>query len=360
MYLVWANAMGDHPILTRCIGYCTCHDDVWGDDYVATNPRKGVPKQHSREIITKYRDGHIALAEALQSLSGKNGHTVTPEQRVMSKARLQSILNELERLSGLHEVKQTVREIFALLYMQQERGRFHLPSEPVVLHMVFKGNPGTGKTTVARLLGRMFQQCGLLEKGHVVEVERADLVGEYIGHTAQKTKEVVQKAMGGILFIDEAYSLARGGEKDFGREAIDCLVKSMEDHRNQLIVILAGYEREIEWFLRTNPGLPSRFPIHLKFPDYDIKELVSIAKDMANSHHYTLTMEAEMVLRRRMQAARERGRDGDAFSNARFVRNAVERAIRQHAVRLFDEANLTRDAAMTLTAQDFRWEGETP
>ncbi len=141
---------------------------------------------------------------------------------------------------------------------------------------------------------------------------------------------------------------------------IQTLVKSMEDHRNQFIIILAGYEREIEWFLRTNPGLPSRFPIHLKFPDYDITELVAIARDMASSHHYTLTVEAEMVLRRRMQTAMQKSTPGESFSNARFVRNAVEHAIRRHAVRLFDEANLTRDAAMTLTAQDFRWEGETP
>ncbi|GMA55537.1 hypothetical protein GCM10025858_00400 [Alicyclobacillus sacchari] len=158
-----------------------------------------------------------------------------------------------------------VREIFAFVYIQQMRIRQHLKAEPVVLHMVFFGNPGTGKTTVARILARLFHECGLLSEGHLVEVERADLVGEYIGHTAQKTRELIKKALGGVLFIDEAYSLARGGEKDFGREAIDCLVKGMEDYKNQFITILAGYEREMKWFLSTNPDCRVGFPfIHFR------------------------------------------------------------------------------------------------
>ncbi|GJM69287.1 hypothetical protein HMSSN036_15030 [Paenibacillus macerans] len=146
--------------------------------------------------------------------------------------------------------------------MRSEAG---LLSGPQVYHMIFKGNPGTGKTTVARIVAKMFQRMGVLSKGHLIEVERADLVGEYIGHTAQKTRDLVKKALGGILFIDEAYSLARGGEKDFGKEAIDTLVKAMEDQKNQFILILAGYSDEMDFFLSTNPGLPSRFPIQMDF-----------------------------------------------------------------------------------------------
>src|SRR5690606_23632794 len=164
-----------------------------------------------------------------------------------------------------------------------------LVSEPLVLHMIFKGNPGTGKTTVARICGRMFKEMGVLPKGHLVECERADLVGEYIGHTAHRTREQIKKAMGGILFIDEAYSLARGGEKDFGKEAIDTLVKAIEDHTNEFVLILAGYQREMEHFLMANPGLKSRFPIHIDFPDYSADELFQIAHLMLRERQYRLT-----------------------------------------------------------------------
>ncbi|MDD4563169.1 MAG: AAA family ATPase, partial [Syntrophomonadaceae bacterium] len=153
--------------------------------------------------------------------------------------------------------------------IQNRRSELRLKADPTALHMVFKGNPGTGKTTVARILGRIFNEIGILSKGHLLEVERADLVGEYIGHTAQKTREILKRAMGGIVFIDEAYSLAQGGERDFGKEAITTLVKAMEDYRDNLVVILAGYSQEIDRFLKSNPGLRSRFPIHIDFCDYN-------------------------------------------------------------------------------------------
>ncbi|MBX5436784.1 MAG: AAA family ATPase [Alicyclobacillaceae bacterium] len=312
--------------------------------------------KHSNHVIEQYREGQIALAEALQLLSGAPAKMQpNPDGGYPTKDRLLTILDELDDLVGLDQVKATVREIFAYVYMQRRRQQLQLRSDPIVLHMVFTGNPGTGKTTVARLLARMFHESGILQKGHLVEVERADLVGEYIGHTAQKAREQIKKALGGVLFIDEAYSLARGGEKDFGREAIDCLVKAMEDYRHQFIAIIAGYEREMEWFLSTNPGLPSRFPIHLHFPDYDVPALIAIARRMAAAKQYRLSPDAELRLERCLRKVLA-GPGRYHFSNARWVRNAVERAIRQQAVRLFDAPEVTRLQAITLTAQDFRWE----
>ncbi|KPV39375.1 hypothetical protein AN477_22875 [Alicyclobacillus ferrooxydans] len=308
-------------------------------------------KTQVNQIITQYKDGELALAEALRMLSGKPGPASDNAPTALSKERLLSIFTQLDELVGLKNVKSVVREVFALLYMQERRRAMHLKVEPVVLHMVFKGNPGTGKTTVARLLAQMFHACGLLEKGHLVEVERADLVGEYIGHTAQKTREMVKKALGGVLFIDEAYSLARGGERDFGRESIDALVKAMEDHRNEFVAIIAGYEREMDWFLSTNPGLPSRFPIHLSFPDYTVNELLQIAKQTANERQYTLSVGAESKLRHYFEVGGST--KTAAFSNARMVRNVVEKAVRRQAVRLFDIDSLTRSAAMTLNPEDF-------
>lgn len=310
-------------------------------------------KTEAEQVILQYKAGQLALSEALKRLSGEKVTGLEQQVPAMNRDRLLSILSQLDSLVGLKEVKQVVREIFALLYMQERRRSMHLRAEPVVLHMVFKGNPGTGKTTVARLLARMFHECGLLEKGHLVEVERADLVGEYIGHTAQKTREMVKKALGGVLFIDEAYSLARGGEKDFGRESIDALVKGMEDHRNQFIAIIAGYEAEMDWFLASNPGLPSRFPIHLTFPDYGTNDLIAIAKQAAADRQYRLSPTAEAKLRRYFQ---EEKRSLQPFANARMVRNMMERAIRRQAVRLFERDPLSPAAASTLQAEDFEVE----
>lgn len=274
------------------------------------------------------------------------------EARLQRQQRMQAVLDELDRLIGLQSVKELVREVQAFVEIQRRRARENLAAEAVTLHMVFKGNPGTGKTTVARILGRLLAAMDALPKGHMVECERADLVGEYIGHTAQRTREQIRKAMGGILFIDEAYSLARGGEKDFGKEAIDTLVKAMEDHKNEFVVILAGYRDEMEYFLMTNPGLRSRFPIHIEFPDYTTDELLQIAHHLCAERQYRLSPAAA----RRLLRVLEKNEHGNPhFGNARFVRNVIERAIRRQALRLVSRRHLTRDDLMTLEASDV-WE----
>ncbi|KIL39509.1 ATPase AAA [Gordoniibacillus kamchatkensis] len=256
-------------------------------------------------------------------------------KRTPSEGPLSDIFKELEQMIGLDNVKELVHEIYALLQISRFRADAGLVHNSHVYHMIFKGSPGTGKTTVARLMGRMFHAMGVLSKGHFIEVERADLVGEYIGHTALKTRELMKKAMGGILFIDEAYSLARGGDKDFGKEAIDCLVKGMEDKKNEFILILAGYPDEMEQFLATNPGLPSRFPIQVDFEDYSIDQLIQITEHMAKEREYVLLPSAVSKLKQHL--AEEKAASWRSFSNARYVRNVLEKSMRHQAVRLLSQ-----------------------
>ena len=251
---------------------------------------------------------------------------------------------------GLNKLKQTVKEIYATHVINEKRVKMGLTSTKQVLHMLFKGNPGTGKTTVARELAKTYFEMNILSKGHFIEAERADLVGEYIGQTAQKTRALIQKSMGGILFIDEAYSLARGGEKDFGKEAIDTLVKHMEDKQNDFILILAGYPYEMERFLDLNPGLKSRFPFIIDFEDYSIDELIKIARQMAREREYQLTKGAEWKLKTYLY--KQRQNTVRHFSNARYVRNMIEYAIRMHAVRVLHKQDCTLDDLIYLTEDD--------
>ncbi|SHE38390.1 stage V sporulation protein K [Seinonella peptonophila] len=263
---------------------------------------------------------------------------------------------DLERLIGLEKVKRFIHEIYAWLEIGRRRTEAGLLTEQQVLHMVFTGNPGTGKTTVARIMAQLLQKMGILSKGHLVEVERADLVGEYIGHTAQRTREQVKRALGGILFIDEAYSLARGGDKDFGKEAIDTLVKSMEDFKNDFILILAGYSIEMNHFLSSNPGLPSRFPIQLHFPDFTLTQLMQIAEQMLEERQYLLTPVAKEKLELHLLDCKQKHQT--AFGNARYVRNLLERSIRKQAVRLFDQLNPSREELMSIRAVDLVLQNE--
>ncbi|MBP3952802.1 stage V sporulation protein K [Bacillus suaedae] len=261
--------------------------------------------------------------------------------------------DELEEYVGLEEVKRLVKEIYAWLYINRCREEQGLKVSKQVLHMIFKGNPGTGKTTVARIIANFLHEMGVLSKGHMNEVERADLVGEYIGHTAQKTREVLKKANGGVLFIDEAYSLARGGEKDFGKEAIDTLVKAMEDRQHDFVLILAGYSREMDYFLSLNPGLPSRFPIAIDFPNYTTDQLMEMVRRMLTERQYELTKEATLHVKEHLK--RIRYEEERTFSNGRYIRNIIEEAIRMQAVRLLREGSYDREALLTIKRNDFQF-----
>lgn len=315
----------------------------------------------SRRVITRSpRQINVVLhhEDALRPESQNESMRLlkTSKPPVHQERFLQAI-KDLDHLVGLENVKDLVYEIYALLYIQGCRTSVGLHTNAQVLHMVFKGNPGTGKTTVARIMAGLFREMGVLSRGHLIEVERADLVGEYIGHTAQKTRELVKKALGGILFIDEAYSLARGGEKDFGKEAIDTLVKAMEDHKNDFVLILAGYSDEMSDFLRSNPGLPSRFPIQVEFPDYSVDQLLTIAESMWKERQYQMVSTTKMKLKQHLQT--EMNRSYFHFSNARYVRNVVEKSIRHQAVRLMRQSEHTREELMTIRPEDLKFDKST-
>jgi len=303
------------------------------------------------QIMDLLSKGLISTADAFSLFMEIDKPKGSGLNKTNESEKLEDIMKELDELIGLNNVKSLVREIQAFIEIQKRRQQENLAVEPQVLHMIFKGNPGTGKTTVARLLGKMFRHMKVLQKGHTVEVERADLVGEYIGHTAQKTREQIKKALGGILFIDEAYSLARGGEKDFGKEAIDTLVKAMEDHKDNLIVILAGYKDEMDRFLQINPGLRSRFPIKMEFNDYTTEELMRIAKLMAEKRQYKFSLEAYNKLENILLACMN-GPNYDKMGNARLVRNIIEKSIRRQAVRLMGQKRITREDLLYLKPED--------
>lgn len=245
---------------------------------------------------------------------------------------LEEYLGDLGNLVGLDSVKAEVKRLISFLQIQEKRKAHDLNQIPLSLHMVFTGNPGTGKTTVARLLAHILRALGMLKKGHLVETDRSGLVGQYVGHTALKTAELVRTALDGVLFIDEAYSLAQGSEGDFGQEAIDALVKRMEDHRDRLVVIVAGYKNEMEGFIKTNPGLRSRFSIYVSFDDYAPEELLAIFDILCEKNEYTLSGEArERILGVFEDAVRLAG---DEFGNGRYVRNLFESTLRNQAMRL--------------------------
>ncbi|UOQ93375.1 AAA family ATPase [Halobacillus shinanisalinarum] len=296
------------------------------------------------------RPGTINIV--LNEAKGKADAVNSPSAKGKHMAPFRKIDQYFNPIIGMQELKVRVKEIYAQVLIAQKRKDLGLKSNGQVLHMIFKGNPGTGKTTIARMVATLFQEMEVLEKGHFIEADRSDLVGEYIGHTAQKTKDLIKKAIGGVLFIDEAYSLARGGDKDFGKEAIDTIVKCMEDHHDELVIILAGYPYEMEDFLNINPGLASRFPIQLEFDDYSAIELSAIADVMVQDRDYALSPQASKKLYEHLVAVCYQSQHN--FSNARYVRNVIEEAIRKHAYRVAGSSDHARATLITLEAEDFQ------
>ena len=253
---------------------------------------------------------------------------------IMREANIESVLDDLDReLVALRPVKTRIREISALLVIDQLRRQAGLAAGRPTLHMSFTGNPGTGKTTVAMRMAEILHRLGYIERNHVVAVTRDDLVGQYVGHTAPKTKEVLKRAYGGVLFIDEAYYLYRPeNERDYGVEAIEILLQVMENERDRLVVILAGYKDRMDEFFRLNPGMSSRVAHHIDFPDYTPEELLQIGRLMLSTENYALSPDAEEAFRQYIVRRTRRPR----FAHARSVRNGIERARLRHANRVYE------------------------
>ena len=274
-----------------------------------------------------------------------------------SEPTLEELLAELDGLCGLEQVKQDVKSLINLVKVRRLREEAGLPVPPMSLHLVFLGNPGTGKTTVARLLARLYHAIGVLPKGQLVEVDRSGLVAGFVGQTALKTQEVIQKAIGGVLFIDEAYALVnQDNGNDFGREVIEVLLKNMEDHRKDLVVIVAGYSQLMEKFIHSNPGLESRFNKYFYFEDYDGAQLFTILQSMCVKNGYVLTPEGEALARRELMALYE-DRD-ENFGNARDVRNLFEQAVARQSDRVARLEAPTREQLMELHPEDLAEPGD--
>ena len=283
-------------------------------------------------------------------MDAKVHDSVSPKS-LFEASGARALLDQLDaELIGLAPVKSRIRDIAALLLIDKLRAEQGLQSTPPSLHMCFTGNPGTGKTTVAMRMAGVLKQLGYVRKGHLVAVTRDDLVGQFIGHTAPKTKEVLKKAMGGVLFIDEAYYLYRPeNERDYGQESIEILLQVMENQRDDLVVILAGYKDRMDTFFGSNPGMASRIAHHIDFPDYSETELMQIAQLMLSQLNYRFDDDAAPAFARYIGLRRRQPH----FANARSVRNALDRIRLRHATRLFSaDTVLTRDQLCTLQAED--------
>jgi len=296
------------------------------------NPSASAEKSTSSPLVREETEEEQQTAASAKNGPGKTG------------------MEELNDLIGLQDIKNDVRELVSFMKVQKKREALGSKSVPVSLHLVFTGNPGTGKTTIARILARLYSEIGVLSKGQLVEVDRSGLVAGYVGQTAIKTQEKIQEALGGILFIDEAYALAKDGN-DYGQEAIDTILKAMEDHRDDFIVIVAGYTGPMKTFIESNPGLKSRFNKFIEFPDYSAEELKDIFLMRCTKYGYTLSDEAMKSLETILQY-RTTHKDSN-FANAREARNIFEAVITNQATRLADMEELPDELLNVLEAADF-------
>ena len=315
-----------------------------------TGVRKSREGLNPLDFVTSGEPSFVEKHSAQVQTSGGGTNAPKAEEKEPEKPNFDELMEQLDSLVGLDTVKKEVKNLINLVKVRKLRQENDLPVPPMSFHMVFLGNPGTGKTTVARLISGLYAAIGVLSKGQLIEVDRSGLVAGYVGQTALKTQEVIQSALGGVLFIDEAYSLASGGENDFGREAIETLLKAMEDHRDDLVVIVAGYTGPMEKFIHSNPGLESRFNRYFFFPDYDGNQLTEIFRIQCKKNSYTLTPEAdEAALKMFTRLYEERDEN---FGNGRDVRNCFEDMVVRQSNRVAALENPSKEDLMTVKPED--------
>ena len=315
-----------------------------------TGVRKSREGLNPLDFVTSGEPSFVEKHSAQVQTSGGSTSAPKAEEKEPEKPNFDELMEQLDSLVGLETVKKEVKNLINLVKVRKLRKENDLPVPPMSFHMVFLGNPGTGKTTVARLISGLYAAIGVLSKGQLVEVDRSGLVAGYVGQTALKTQEVIQSALGGVLFIDEAYSLSSGGENDFGREAIETLLKAMEDHRDDLVVIVAGYTGPMEKFIHSNPGLESRFSRYFFFPDYDGNQLTEIFRIQCKKNSYTLTPEAdEAALKMFTRLYEERDEN---FGNGRDVRNCFEDMVVRQSNRVAAMESPSKDDLITVLPED--------
>ena len=334
---------GEAEYITECTDRLTAICDT-------TGVRKSKEGLNPLDFVTSGEPSFVEKHKDQVQTSGGGTVAKASEEKPVEKPNFDELMEQLDSLVGLEIVKKEVKNLMNLVKVRKLRQENDLPVPPMSFHMVFLGNPGTGKTTVARLISGLYAAIGVLSKGQLVEVDRSGLVAGYVGQTALKTQEVIQSALGGVLFIDEAYSLSSGGENDFGREAIETLLKAMEDHRDDLVVIVAGYTGPMQGFITSNPGLESRFNRYFYFPDYNGEQLMEIFRMQCRKNSYTLTPEAEeTALKLFTELYEERNEN---FGNGRDVRNCFEDMVVRQANRVAAMENPSKEDLISVLPED--------